>query len=210
VAFGPPRAIFAVSSPDPAGVLSTSSPHGSDPGGTPLCVLPVSSKRLPCNRTHERNVSAPLLGFCAPTARDETGYPYVPRRSPRSSWHRPPSGFLTLSTVFSTRSHARLSNIDSLAKAGASPQRSWGSLGPRLLGGIFRFRQGSRAQVPSLRFSPPSRRARFSVPSLRALRSTSRFRSDQGTNALPLRALQGLDRKRVGFHAVANHASRPS
>ena len=113
---------------DPAGVLSTSSPRGSDPGGTPLCVLPVSSKRLPCNRTHERNVGAPLLGFCAPTARDETGYPYVPKRSPRSSWHRPSSGFLTHSTVFSTRSHARLSDIDFLAKAGASSQRSWGSL----------------------------------------------------------------------------------
>lgn len=116
--------------PGPSGFLSPSSPRGSDPGGAPLIELCLSSKPSALQPHPRAQTQVHLSWGSMPLQRATNPGVRMSRETTTTSRHRPPSRFLTLSTVCSTRIHARLSSSDSLAKAATSPQRSWGSPAP--------------------------------------------------------------------------------
>jgi len=210
VAFGPPRATFTVS----GRVLRVFSLRCRRTDLTPAallsagCLSPRSRSALQphphaqCECT-SRGVPCPFSARQTRVSVCPGGHHDLP--------HRPSSGFLTPSTVCSTRLHARLSGIDSLAKAHPSPQRSWGfpalSARPALsnrpgrvspgfpLYGLLLSRDGHDPSCPpSRRFAAKNRAAPF--------RETTRL----------------LDRLRFEvsiagesvYRAVANHSHQPS
>jgi len=177
VAFGPPRATFAVS----GRVLRVFSLRCRRTDLTPAALLSAG-----CLSPRSRSALQP-----PPHAQCECTSPGVPfpfsARQTRVSVcpeghhdlrHRPSLRFLTPSTVCSTRLHARLPESDPLAKVAPSPQRSWGfpALSARSdlsirsgqtssgfpLHGLLLFRDGHvLACPPSLRFAAKHRAAPF-------------------------------------------------
>jgi len=198
VAFGPPRATFAVSGRGPSGLLFPSSPRGSETGGAPLIGLSVSSK--PCCPTAAAacaNATAPLLGFRAPSARDGNGRPLRP-----GGHHDPPKpAALRVSHPLDGLLHPnpceahrrRLS-----CERRRVPAALLGFPGSLSLARIFRSKQGEPAPgFLSTVFSSPAMSTCWrALPSCASSRVSCRSR--QGSTRRIRRALQGIDRRRVG------------
>jgi len=185
---------------------------GSDPGGTPLCRLPVSSKPFCPTTATARAMRVHLSWGSLPLQRSTKPGVRLSRWSPRPSGTVRPQGFSPSRRLIPPCLMLG-SPFKSLARPAWTPRSAPGvSRPPIARHGPFDPQQGApkAGLLSTVPFLPATNTCWRALPPCACL-AAFHGRPFEGAVVLRVRpALRGLDRRKAGSHAVANHVHRPS